>query len=93
MKKIKSINFYRYFYKKVEPVWGYNIGTNNNYYRAPIDFPVIMRTTPTMSAISVDLGGASAYGFQFSGVSGATYYWNSTTAHAKINSLSADAEL
>ena len=83
----------RYFYKKVEPVWGYNIGTNNNYYRAPIDFPVIMRTTPTMSAISVDLGGASAYGFQFSGVSGATYYWNSTTAHAKINSLSADAEL
>ena len=64
-----------------------------SYFRAPIDFPVIMRTTPTMTANSVDTGGASAHGFQFIGISGVTYYWNNTTGHAKINTLSADAEL
>ena len=83
----------RYFYKKEEQVWGYNIGTNNNYYRAPIDFPVIMRATPTMTTISIDTGGASAYAFQFVGVSGATYYWNNTTSLAKLNSFTANAEL
>ena len=83
----------RYFYRKADAVWAYNIGTNNNYYRAPIDFPVTMRATPTMTANSIDTGGASASSFQFVGVSGATYYWNNTTSLAKINTLSADAEL
>ena len=82
----------RYFFKKEEPVWGYNISTNMSYFRAPIDFPVTMRTTPTMSATSVDTGGSNAYTFQFIGVNGATYYWNSPTSLTKINSLTANAE-
>jgi hypothetical protein len=84
----------RYFIRNTQAVWQYAVDNlGSGYGRSVYQFKTTMRTTPSVSNITIDSSGYSSLGTQFVNNQGLSIYTNGQSTALACTGWDADAEL